>query len=130
MAEEAKRPVGRPSGFKQEYLEAAAHYLKGGFIECGDRVPTVAGLACFIGTSNRQVCRWASEHEEFRHALEAIKTAQEKLLINGGLSGDYNATIVKLMLANHGYSDKVENNHTSSDGSMTPVTKIELVPKS
>jgi hypothetical protein len=27
---------------------------------------------------------------------------------------------VKLLLANHGYSDKVAQEHTSPDGSMTP----------
>lgn len=124
-----KRPNGRPSNLTQEHIKTAEHYASGGFAEAGDRVPTVAGLACLLGTSNRQVHRWAEANPDLRHTLDKIKATQEKLLINGGLGGDFNAAITKLMLANHGYSDKVESNHTSSDGSMTPITKIELVAK-
>lgn len=42
----------------------------------------------------------------------------------GQLRGDLNSTIVKLLLANHGYSDKVQQDVTSSDGSMSPVTVV------
>jgi hypothetical protein len=42
------------------------------------------------------------------------------LLIDGGLIGDFNPTITKLMLTKHGYSDKQEVDNKSSDGSMTP----------
>jgi len=45
--------------------------------------------------------------------------------MDGGLGGDMNANLVKLLMGKHGLSDKVDT--TSSDGSMSPVTKIELV---
>jgi len=51
------------------------------------------------------------------------------MLISGGLRGEMNSTITKLMLANHGYSDKVEQAHTSPDGSLAP-TRIEIVAPS
>ncbi|MDF7480882.1 DNA-packaging protein, partial [Proteus mirabilis] len=57
---------------------------------------------------------------------DGIMAFQEMKLINSGLAGDFNATITKLMLANHGYSEKQEVDHTSSDNSMSP-TKIVLV---
>ncbi|MEN7471298.1 terminase small subunit, partial [Providencia stuartii] len=56
----------------------------------------------------------------------SIKTLQENRLINKGLIGEFNPTITKLMLANHGYSEKQEVDHKSSDSSMSP-TKIVLV---
>lgn len=117
---ETKRPVGRPHELTPEIREKALLYLLDGFKEAGDTVPTVEGLACFIGKSRRVVYKWAGEDEEFMHIVDGVMTAQGKLLINGGLLGDYNPTITKLLLTKHGYSDKVENNHTSSDGSMTP----------
>lgn len=45
---------------------------------------------------------------------------QEKISLTGGLSGEMNSTIVKLLLANHGYSDRVQQDSISSDGSMSP----------
>jgi hypothetical protein len=45
--------------------------------------------------------------------------------MNGGLKGTLNSTIVKLLLANFGYSDKVQQEHTSPDGSMGP-TRIVI----
>lgn len=116
----SKRPVGRPTTLTKEHIKGAESYLKGGFQQCGDVVPSIAGLACFLGVHKGQLYSWSTQNQEFHDMLEAIKGAQEKLLINGGLLGDFNATITKLMLSKHGYSEKVENNHTSSDGSMTP----------
>ena len=46
-------------------------------------------------------------------------------MLSGGLGGAYNAAITKLMLANHGYSEKVQQDNTSSDGSMTPERTID-----
>jgi len=49
-------------------------------------------------------------------------------LVNKGLTGDFNATITKLMLANHGYSEKQSIDHQLSDSSMSPKpVRVELV---
>ncbi|MDF7387072.1 DNA-packaging protein, partial [Proteus mirabilis] len=65
---------------------------------------------------------------EFSDTLDGIMAFQEMKLINSGLAGDFNATITKLMLANHGYSEKQEVDHQSSDGSMSQKpTVIRLV---
>lgn len=102
----------------QDLKDKAVAYLSGAYRDAGDVVPSIEGMACFIGKSCQTVYRWRNIDEAFRDTLESIKTAQARLLINGGLLGDYNPTITKLMMSNHGYSDKVDN--TSSDGSMTP----------
>ncbi|MBT0725422.1 hypothetical protein HH682_13535 [Rosenbergiella sp. S61] len=123
-----KNKVGRPSKLA-ESIEKAKEYLMGGFEAVGDVVPSVAGLACYLGISRSTAQEYAKDNVEFSGTLEAIKTLQENKLINKGLIGDFNATITKLMLANHGYSDKAEIDNKSSDGSMTPKpTTIQLLP--
>ena len=122
-----KNKVGRPSKLA-ESINKAKDYLMGGYETVGDVVPSVAGLACYLGISRSTAQEYAKENEEFSGTLEAIKTLQENKLINKGLVGDFNPTITKLMLANHGYSDKAEVDNKSSDGSMSPKpTTIRLV---
>lgn len=121
---EHKNKVGRPSELK-ESLEKAKEYLLGGYKEVEEVVPSIAGLACFLGKSRSRVYEYGEQNKEFKDTLEGIKVLQESKLINGGLKGEFNSTIAKLMLSNHGYSEKQEIDHTSSDESMKPsVIKI------
>lgn len=49
---------------------------------------------------------WKSKYKQFSDALEIIEIEQRKRLLNNGLSGAYNANIVKLVLsANHGMKE-------------------------
>ncbi len=114
-----KKKVGRPSELS-ECLIKAKEYLLGGYEIFGDVVPSVAGLACYLGKSREAMYEYARKDNEFSDTLEAIKTVQENKLINKGLTGEFNSPIVKLMLANHGYSEKQSIDHQSSDGSMSP----------
>lgn len=122
---EDKRAVGRPSKLG-ESLEKAKEYLLGAYETFGEVVPSIAGLACYLGIARSRVYEYKEQSEEFKDTLEAILVLQESKLINKGLLGDFNPTITKLMLANHGYSDKQEVDLSSSDGSMRPTT-IQLV---
>ena len=120
--------VGRPSKLADS-LEKAKEYLLGGYETVGDVVPSVAGMACYLGISRSRAYEYAKQSTEFKDTLEHINTMQERGLINKGLNGEFNATITKLMLANHGYSDKAEVDNKSSDGSMSPQpTVIQLLP--
>lgn len=106
--------VGRPSLLNEELLEKAKFYLMDGYKEVESIVPSVAGLACYLGVGKTAVYEWAKESSdpiriEFANTLEAILTKQEVLLVNGGLSSSFNPTITKLMMANHGYSDSVKS---------------------
>ncbi|EPI2106718.1 DNA-packaging protein [Providencia rettgeri] len=120
-----KTKMGRPSKFA-ESLGKAKEYLMGGYETVGDVIPSVAGLACYLGVSRKTVYEWVKESTDLSDTLEGILAMQENKLINKGLNGDFNPTITKLMLANHGYSEKQEVDHKSSDSSMSP-TKIVLV---
>ena len=49
------------------------------------------------------------------------------MLANSGLKGDTNASITKLLLTKHGYSDKVENALTGADGGPVQIQEIKRV---
>lgn len=118
--------VGRPSQYTPKIVKAAWEYANGGWIAAGDKVPSVAGLACVIGIRRETCHAWASDPEnEFSNILKVIAEKQERELVNNGLTGDFVAPITKMMLTKHGYSDRVEQDHTSSDGSMSPQKPVD-----
>lgn len=121
--------AGRPPTYGPDILDKAQDYLAS-FKELGDVVPSIAGLACFLGVT-RETCRaWGNDpaKEEFSAILMDLMQRQERELLNGGLAGGFNAPITKMMLTKHGYSDRVETDHTSSDGSMTPQVVQYRIP--
>lgn len=121
------RPVGRPSKYTDELQSRAEEYIAT-YAELGDVVPTVVGLALFLGVSTSTVYNWANEEvsQDFLDIFMRVEQLQHQGLVNNGLAGTFNPAITKMMLTKHGYSDKIEQAHTSPDGSMSP-TRIELV---
>jgi hypothetical protein len=103
-------------------LAKARAYLRN-YRELGDVVPTREGMADELGVALSTIYKWADEHPEFSDALEAASAKQARALISGGLSGDMQPTIAKLMLANHGYREKQEVEHS---GDM-PTINIRVV---
>lgn len=122
--------AGRPSIYTPGLLERARDYVLN-YADYGDMIPSIAGLACELKISRDTCHSWAKDDDkpEFSDIIRDIAQAQERKLVNGGLSGDLNPQITKLVLAKHGYSDKQEIDHTSSDGSMSQQhnVTIELV---
>jgi len=125
--------IGRPSKLTQEMVDKAAAYMVYDYANVEDAVPSVAGLAIYLGVNKSTLYEFTRVDSElgrdFSVTLTAIKEKQEKMLISGGLKSTYNSTIVKLMMANHGYSDKIEQDITSSDGTMTPQAPIYKIVK-
>src|SRR6056297_498861 len=118
-------PGGRPSDYTPEIVKAAWAYANGGWKIAGDPVPSVAGLACEIGVRRETCHAWAKdETKEFSNILGVIAENQERQLVKNGLLGEFSSPITKMMMTKHGYSDKLEQDHTSSDGSMKPTTII------
>jgi len=113
--------MARPTKYTQEALDLARDYVQN-FEDYGDVIPTVAGLACEIGVCRDTIHTWVKEEgkEEFSDIVKGMMSAQERKLVNGGLSGGHNPMISKLLLSKHGYSDKQEVDLSSKDGSMTP----------
>lgn len=118
---------GRPTKYTPQIQEKADAYVDGGFSACGDIVPSRAGLALELRVSRETLTNWEKAHQEFLGTLERLSWIQERVSLNGGLKGDLNSTIVKLLLANHGYSDRQEIDHRSKDGSMSPKDESQAV---
>lgn len=119
--------AGRPKTYKPEMVKKARNYIDQ-HLDFGDPVPTVAGLACVLGVVRDTCYQWSKDEDkpEFSDILSELSQKQERVLIANGLLGEFNAPITKMLLTKHGYSDKVEQDHTSSDGTMTPKAAIDL----
>ena len=109
---------GRPTKYNEAMQEKADDYLT--TYQKDSVVPSVAGLSLVLDLSDSTIYDWKAKHPDFSRTLRNIKKKQEAELLNKGLTSEFNSTIVKLMLHNHGYSDKVEQDLKSSDGSMKP----------
>jgi len=107
-------PAGRPTKLTPAVIEASKHY-RDNYAEVGDVIPSVAGLADELKIDRTTLYDWSLKDEgEFPNIYRQILAKQERVLVNGGLSGTHNSTITKLMLTKHGYSDKQEL--TGNDG--------------
>jgi hypothetical protein len=118
---------GRPTKYDKAMVKHVVDYANGGYIACGDAIPSRAGIACEMQVSLNSLKNWEREYPEFLSALAHLDAMQHRVTLSGGISNAMNATICKLVLANHGYSDKVQQDTISSDGTMSPPTRIEIV---
>lgn len=127
-----KNKGGRPTKYSEDMLKKSQEYIAS-CIDDVDRVvesknpktgreryiwrfevnmPTAEGLAKYLEVHRSTLYEWAGKHKEFSDILEAINQTQVERLINRGLSGDYNPTIAKLVLAKHGYKESSEVEHS------------------
>lgn len=106
-----KKPVGRPSKYNDDLQALADQYIYD-FTDQGDAVPSQAGLCCWLGIARSTLQEWDKIHPDFSATLEAISVKQENLALNRSLTGVFNSTIAKLLLANHGYSDRQQIEHS------------------
>lgn len=108
---------GRPTSLTDEVKAQCREYLN------SERtVHSAVDLAVELGISKKTLYNWAEKDEDILHTLSAINTLQERELTNNGLSGKFNSTITKLMLANHGYSDASKVDHTTKGKELpTPI---------
>jgi|TARA_R110000772_G_scaffold117857_1_gene223489 hypothetical protein len=117
--------MSRPTKYTPKLLDKANHYLN----SYTRLIPSNQDLCLHLDISETTLYRWAEEHEQFRDILGKVKLTQFTVAMDGGLGGDLNANLVKLLMGKHGLSEKSSVDQTSSDGSMTPKSKIELVAK-
>jgi len=116
--------VGRPTKYNEELQAQANDYLA--TWSDNDAIPSRVGLCCYLGIAKQTSYEWEEIHPEFSDTLAAIDALQEHTAINKGITGTFNSTITKLVLANHGYHEKQQTDHTSSDGSMTPKPALDM----
>jgi hypothetical protein len=121
--------AGRPSDFNVEKVEKALWYLDN-FAQCDDVIPSVEGLADYLQVCKKTVLNWCEppantdelpeDRKLFLHTLNRIKARQAKITLSGGLNKVFDASISKLILHNHGYSDKQQIDLESPKGTMSP----------
>ncbi len=119
--------MGRPTNLTDDVIKTAKDYVEN-YETYGDVVPSVVGLCKAINRSKQTIYNWANEGKgEFLDTLETIKENQERVTINNSLKGDFNPTISKLLLANHGYSDKQEIRAEVKDISTMTDAELESI---
>jgi hypothetical protein len=103
--------MGRPTKYSKEIEQAALEYIEN-YQEHGDAIPSHAGMCCAINITKSTLYDWAKhENKNFSEILAKCNQKQEKVLLNGGLTNEFNAAITKLALGKQGYSDKIENDN-------------------
>ncbi len=102
--------MARPTIYTEELLAKAEDYLE----NCPDVVHTVVGLCLHINISKSTAYKWMEEDKQaFSDIVDTVTALQEKKLVTNGLTNEFNASITKLMLTKHGYTDKVESTNTN-----------------
>ena len=106
---------GRPSTYEPEMVERVYEYIKN-YANHGDVVPSIEGAACELGGGLSTLYLWESQDDkkDFMEALNALRVAQARVLVNKGLDDTFSTAITKLMLHNHGYSEKSETKTTGT----------------
>jgi hypothetical protein len=105
---------GRPTKLDEEMFQRAENYLAGDWEIGGDLIPSMEALALYLDVSRSTVKLWASSDERFSAITDKLKAKQAVKVMNNGLSGDFNSAISKVILAQHGITDKTEVHNTVS----------------
>lgn len=80
------------------------------------RLPSIEDLSSYMHVSRECLYEWGRTKPEFSDTLNKIEVEQKRWLFEGGLAGDYNSVIAKLILANnHKMSDKADTKATIED---------------
>lgn len=118
-----KRPVGRPTDYRDEYVQMMLDYFNPE--APGAIMPLLSGFAWKIGVTRSTLHLWATakddagnlKHPEFSDAYAKCRDAQEVVLATGGLTGAFNASFAGLTAKNIlGWRDKQDLEHSGPGG--------------
>jgi len=118
-----KHAGGRPSKFDLAFIPKAKKYLERDYKK-DEVVPTVEGLALYLGILRENVYDYAKKNAEFRHTLEDCQQTQAKRLIAMGLMNKFNSSITKLLLSVHGYRDESHIEHGADESLKGEIEKF------
>jgi hypothetical protein len=133
--------MARPREYKKELVDRARTYLKNCIDEETEfhktrshnsntyerrvnvKIPTIEGLAVFIGISRSVLYKWIGEKDEegnplypeFVDIIDELQEIQADRLLTNGLSGNYNSTIAKVLLTKHGYREGIDSTTNDKD---------------
>lgn len=125
MSEE-KNKGGAPTKYKPEYCELVK--------QIGEEGGWVSEMAEACDVSRTSFYDWEKEHPEFKEALERAKQKSQACYERTGrlamFSKEFNANLWIKQMQGRFKDDYTENrnlNHSSPDGSMTPVYNVTKV---
>jgi hypothetical protein len=119
---------GRPTKYTPELVEAAWDYVYGGYLQCDDEFPNVAGLGLVIGVSRETITEWrkAPDKKEFSDIYSAMMQRQQQLLLKNGVNCKWSSKVTCLLLGKHGYAEKHESDNKNTNET-TVGASIELL---
>ena len=100
----------RPPKYTPELLLKAHEYIDEWEVSEDEPVPLLCSLALYLDINRATLYKWRDQedYEEISDICTKVMTKQEQLLMAGGLTNKFNATITKLGLTKHDYSDRSE----------------------
>lgn len=110
----ADMPAGAPSKITPELLAKAKAFVEGGWqsVKNGSfqpSIPTIEALALELGLYRS----YLYAVPELSDMLEQIQAQQSMMVLNKGLTGEFNSNIAKLLLSSkHGYVEKSASEQT------------------
>jgi hypothetical protein len=119
---------GRVSTVVDKFPQMVKYVREEGWKELGHAVPTVEGMACFVGCSRQNVYLWGNDYPEVKELMDELITIQGFALVNGGLNKTFDSAVTRMLLGKHGYAEKSEVDHSSKDGTMTPAPVVSVTP--
>jgi len=135
--------MARPLEYNPSYVEKAENYLancvdkyeefhktRGAKSDGYDRLvrvnlPTIEGLAMELDIARSTLYLWKEEYAEFSDIIDKVMEKQANMLIQSGLSGDYNPTIAKVLLTKHGYRDAIDTDITTKGEKILDSEKVK-----
>ena len=120
--------MARPTKYTRKLEKTANEYIDGGYIDENQVVPTQSTLSSLLGISRTTLIQWGRDGiGGFPYILERCNAKQEAILVNKGLTGEFNSNITKLMLGKHGYHDRQETELTVA-GQIETITRTIIDP--
>ena len=129
-------PAGRPTIYKPIMIAWLAKYIE----DCPNVVPSQVGFCLASGITQSRIKAWKAivykdleperkakypRLDEFQTMLAELQAFQEQTALDRGADSTWNSTIAKLVLAKHGYHDKVDK-HLSGEVALVPSVEINL----
>ncbi len=86
--------TGRPTKYTPEMAQLCKDYFTTGYKERGDVWPTKAGFAVSLGITKETLIQWSKDEDkpEFSFAWKLFGETQEQNLVQGALTGQFNAS--------------------------------------
>lgn len=103
-----KHPGGRPTKYDIQVIGKIEEYLNTTGRE-QTSLPSIEGLAEYLGFNKTTLYEWAEKYPEFSNALKRVEERQKLQLMNDGMYGgkEVNASMaIFLLKALHGLKDQ------------------------